>query len=103
MCLSSSCRFFFAGGLIDHQYAKFAAWYRILIDSAILKSMIFDDVVDFVDLITNDLKRELFFRKSRKSEAGQNYFGKRADGQNYFGKFWTDGGEESPVKSTGTL
>ena len=38
-------------GLIDHQYAKFVARYGILVDSAILKSIIFDDFVDFVDFM----------------------------------------------------
>ena len=81
-------------GLIDHQYAKFVAPYGILIDSAILKSMIFDD---FVEIQWTDAS---YFSENLKSEAGQNrtkvisgnvrtdksYFGKCTDGKSYFGK-----------------
>ena len=44
--------------ILDHQYAKLTAWYGILIDSAILKSTIFDDFVDLME------------RRTRKSQIG---------------------------------
>jgi hypothetical protein len=55
--------------LIGHQYAKFAARYGILVDSAILKSMIFDDFVDFVDLWTD--ARVISFLKISKIDFGR--------------------------------
>ena len=56
--------------MIDHQYAKFAARYGILVDYAILKSMIFDEFVDFVDFVEDGRKISKIGRTDRS------YFGK---------------------------
>lgn len=61
-------------GLIDHQYAKFAASYGILVDSAILKSMIFADFVNFAILWMDG-------RENLETRTDKRYFGKCADGQ----------------------